>query len=128
MDIPRQTREELNALSKEVFGVPSRWQKLLRNGSKYLVTKKTTEEVPGKDGEAPTTKEIEVPVLTEYGAKQYRQKYYTVDDIRTLLLEAKAKMDEMRATVKKQQEEQAALKAKQELEDKIKEDAQGSAL
>lgn len=127
MDIPRQTRMELNALSKEVFGVSSRWQKLLKGTSK-LVTRKTTEEVPGKDGEPPTTKEIEVPVLTEYGAKQYTTKYYTIDEIRQLMLDAKKQMDDIRAAMKKQQEEQEAAKAKKALEDKVTETAQGSAL
>ena len=90
MNIPRALREELNALSKEVFGVPSKWQKILKDGTTSVLTRRTTETVPGKDGEPATTRPVDVPILTEHGAKQLVTKHYTVDEIHVMLLGYKA--------------------------------------
>ena len=127
MFIERADREELKALSKEVFGVPSRYQKFL-DGVPELVTMTKTEEVPGENGAPTTTKETKVPVLTESGAKQYRTKYYTVEELKQFLRDLKKQREEIMAAIKQQQEEAEAKKAQTELQKKLHEDASGSAL
>ncbi len=122
MDIPRAVREEMNALSKEVFGVPSKWQKLLRKGTMQLQTKEIEEEVPGKEGEAPTKKKVTVAKLNEHGQKYSVQKYYTIDEIKKIMLDAKAAMDAAKAA-------QAERKKQQELEQQhVHEQAAGTVL
>jgi hypothetical protein len=88
MDITREQREQLKALSTEVFGVASKYQKLY--DQKELVTSKTVEIVPGENGQPDTTKEVEVPVLyNDNGVKQYRMKYRSTEEVLQLLLEFK---------------------------------------
>lgn len=128
MDIPRELRMELNALSKEVFGTPSRWQKLLSKGTDQLLTKKVTETIPGKEGEESTTKESEVPILTKSRHKQFFRKYYTLDEVHQMLLTYKQQLDNMKAEMKKQQDEKEAKEAQEKAIVQIKEAAQGSAV
>lgn len=60
--------EELEALSKEVFGSTSHYKTLLKKGSLELVTEETTEYVPavldadGKEVKAEETRTVQVPV------------------------------------------------------------------
>jgi hypothetical protein len=127
MNITREQRKKLDALSKEIFGVSSRWQRLLRDGQEQLLTRKTVETIPGVDGKEPTTQEIDAPVLTEYGAKQFYLKQYTIEEVETLLLGYKKQLDDFKEARQKQLEEQAAQKAKEEAIKKVKDAAQGSA-
>lgn len=128
MDIPRALRNELNALSKEVFGASSRWHTLLTRGTSQVVTRKSLETIPGKDGEEPTTKEVDVPVLTKQGTKQSVIKRYSLEEIHELLLNAKKQRDEIMAQIKQQQAEQAAAKAQEEAIKRVSEEARGSAV
>lgn len=93
-DIPRKDREELNALSKEIFGVSSKWQKFAR-GISELVTKTVKEVVPGDKGAPDTERNVTVPVLTLEGAKQYKIKVYSVEEIREMLLKYKVQRDQI---------------------------------
>lgn len=102
MNITRAEREELNALSKEVFNVSSKWQKFFK-GVPELVTKTITETVPGDNGAPDTTREVVVPVLLD-GAKQYRVKAYSAEECKKLLLDAKRQRDEYLAKLKEQQQ------------------------
>ena len=115
-DITRKEREELNALSKEVFNVSSKWQKFFK-GVPELVTKTVKEVVPGDKGAPDTEKEVVVPVLLD-GAKQYKTRSYSVEEIKKLLLDAKAQRDAYLAKVK-------ADKELAELQKKIQEQAAG---
>lgn len=124
----REQRETLKALSKEIFGASGRWTKLLRDGTKELITRKTKEKVPGENGEPDTEKEVTVPVLTPNGVKQFRQKYYTVESLLELLQGVKVKRDEFMAMVKAQKEADAEAKKAAELQKQVQEDLGGSAL
>lgn len=121
MFLPRAQREELNALSKEVFGVSSKWQKFLDKGTTELKTRKTIEIVPGVDGAPDTEKEVVIPDLAPNGTKQFYQKYYTLDQVRQLMVDSKTQMDNYRAAMKKQQDEKVA-------QEEINALAQGSAI
>lgn len=103
MNISRKDRKELDALSKEVFGVSSKWQQYFK-GVEELVTKTVKEVVPGDKGEPDTTKETVVPVLTENGSKQYKTRVYSVDEIKELLLKFKAQVDDIRIKMKEVEE------------------------
>ncbi len=114
MDLPRTVRKELDAISKEVFGASSKWQKYLK-GVQELVTKTVKETVPGDNGAPDTERDITVPVLTPEGAKQYRTKVYGVDEIRTMLLNFKAQRDAIIAQMKAAEELKKAQQQVQEL-------------
>ena len=102
MYITRAEREELNALSKEVFGVSSKWQKLFQ-GVPEVVTRTLKEVVPGDKGAPDTVKETLVPVLVN-GQKQSRIREYSVEELRKLLLDAKKQRDDHFAKIKAAQE------------------------
>lgn len=127
MDISREFRMELNALSKEVFGVSSRWQTILKKGTSQLVTKKVIETVPGKEGEEPTTKEVDQAVLTPHGAKVFVQKYPTLEELHETMLNYKIQLDAIKAQMKKQEEEKIAKEAEEKAIQTVKEAAQGTA-
>jgi len=118
MQVNRTDRKELDALSKDIFGVSSRWQKLVEKGYSELVTEEKTETVPAeKEGDEPTTRQVKVPILTSFGAKQYVIKRHTLESVKEFLLEQKTQLDNIRAQIKKHQEEQ---KAKEDAENRAK--------
>jgi len=126
--VDRKTRLELNALSKDVFGVSSKWQKLVEKGYAELITKEVTETVPPeKEGDEPTTKTSQVPVLTESGGKQSIWKRHTVESVREFMLERKKTLDVLRELLKKQHEEKLAKAAEVEQAKKLNEENAGNA-
>lgn len=124
----RKTRNELDTLSKDVFGSSSRWQKLVTKGYTEQVTEEVTETVPSdKEGEPPTTKQVSVPVKTAFGAFQSVTKYHTIESVKEFLLEQKAKLDSIRAQIAKQREEALAKQKAEEDAKKLHEENSGSA-
>jgi hypothetical protein len=117
----REEREELKALSTEIFGVPSRYRKLYEGME--LITHKVAEVVPGENGAPDETKLVEVPELKN-GVKQYRSKYRTTEEVLALLREFKAKRDAFLAEMEKTK---AAERVKKETEEALK-NITGSAL
>jgi len=123
----REQREELKALSQEVFGVSSKWQKLME----YDEVKKTKvkETVPGENGEPDTEREVEVPLFVPgTKVKQSTRRYRSIEEVLELLRSFKAKRDEYLAQIKKQQEEAKAKKEAEEQARKVQEQLGGSAL
>ena len=128
-DLTRIEREELNSLSKDVFGASSRWQKLVNNGYAKLVTEEVTELVPGKtDEEEPTERKVQVPVKNANGTYRSTLTRYTVDSIKEHMVERKKQLDEIRAAIKKSQDEARAKKEQEQLALKVNEELSGSAL
>ena len=128
MEITRELREELKALSKEIFGVSSKWHTMLEKGTVQLVTRRVKETVPGKEGEEPTVTEKDVPVLTASGATQSIEKRYTVKEIHNILLSLKAQIEAHKAEEKRQQDEKAAQEAEHKALKHVHESAHGSAV
>ncbi len=128
MYVSREVRNELNALSKEVFGVASKWQTIMKKGKSEMITRKTIETVPGKEGEESTANEIEVPVLTPYGAKQFVQKYYTLEEVREIMLTYKTQLDTIKEQMRKQQEEKTAKEEQEKAVKDVHDTAYGSAV
>jgi hypothetical protein len=138
--VERELREELNTLSKEIFGVSSKWQKLMK-GMRIKATKTVEEVVPGeevtvkhadgtetKEMTPATTRTVQVPLLTEHGAEYSVVEYKTAEEVLEQLKDMKVQLDNFRAQMKAQQEEQAAKKAQADAEAKVKEAAVGSAV
>lgn len=124
----REQREQLKALSTEVFGKSSRYQKLYEYD--HVKTHKIKETVPGENGAPDTEVEKEVPLMAA-GTTKVRQsvrKYRTTEEVLQLMLDFKAKRDEYLAQVKKAQDEQKAKKEADEQARKIQEQLGGSAL
>lgn len=122
----REQREQMKALSMEIFGKSSRYQKFYEQ--EELVTRTAVETVPGENGAADTNKEVNIPVLSANGTKQYRIKYRTADEVLQLLQEFKAKRDAFIEQMKAQQEAEKVKKEAEELAKKVQEDLSGSAL
>lgn len=128
MSLTYKERQELNALSKEVFGSSSKWQKLVNTGSHELDTEEVTEYIPPttEDGEG-TTKKTEVMKLRE-GMPHFTKKYYTYESIKALMLDVKAKHAAMLEQYNKMKEEEQRKKEQAELEKKTQEELSGSAV
>ena len=97
----REQREQLKALSTEIFGKSSRYQSLYEQ--KELVTRTVVETIPGENGAPDTTKETQVPDLLN-GSKRYRIKHNTTEEVLAILLKLKAIQDEYLAKRKQEQE------------------------
>ena len=125
-DLNRTQREELKALSQEVFGAANRWQKLVEHGYQEPLTETATEYVPGeKEDDEGTIRQVQVPVKHEGKIPMQVTKRYTVDSIREYMLERKKTLDLIKEQMKKNQEE---AKAKEALLKKVSEELQGSAV
>lgn len=127
MNIDFATRKQLDALSKEVFGSSSRWQKLIDKGYTDLITEEVEEEVPSEvEGEAPTKKTVTKPVLKN-GAQQFITKYYTIDSAREYMIAQKAVLDNIKAQIAKHRADQEAAKKAAELAKDVHNITAGSA-
>lgn len=71
----RQQREELNRLSKEVFGTSSKWQKLVNDGFAEPFERNREVLIPTKKG-------IEKKVFTD---KKSVIRHYTVEEVHTIM-------------------------------------------
>jgi len=121
-------RNYLKALSKEVYGSSSKAKKLIEEGFSELLTEETTEYVPGKtEEEEGTTRQVRVPLKRIDGAFQSVTKHHTTESVKTTMLFIKAKRDEIRALIKKQQEEADAKRKQAELTNQVQQQLAGSA-
>lgn len=126
-EITRNERKELDALSKDVYGVASRWQKLIEKGHPELVTEEVEEEVPSdNEGEAPTTRKVQKPVL-KGGIHQYTTKRYTAETVKAFLLDLKRQLDAYRVQLQAQQEKLETDKKATELASNVHTHLSGSA-
>ena len=105
----RKLIDELNELSKEVFGSKSRWRKLVDRGSAEVVMEDTTRL--HADGSKETVQTPVMHVGANGGEVQQQQLVrYTPESIKEKMLFMKKQRDEMFATLLKQQEDQKAAK------------------
>lgn len=119
----REQRLQLQALSKELFGTSSKYRKLY--SEKTLITHTETQVRKHDDG-TETTDKLQVPTLLN-GVRQYKMTYRNTEQVLQLLLDAKVKLDNYRAELKKHQEEAASKKAAEETAVKLQEELAGSA-
>lgn len=113
MFLEREEREELNNLSRQVFGSASRWQKYIK-GVYIGQTKQVEEEVPGENGAEPTKQTKNVPLLGPDRKQVKVIKRYTVEEVRNLMLTYKALREQFLENQRKVQAEQAMQKKVQD--------------
>jgi len=127
MNVDRKTREELNALSQEVFGSSSRWHKLVTKGVPELLTEEIDEILPNeKEGEPDTVKQVKVAIRREDGSHLSVMKYFTVDTIREYMLARKVQLDLFKVELARLQEEARAKKEAEKLANTVHQAAGGS--
>jgi hypothetical protein len=110
MQISNEVKAELNALSKEIFGSTSKWRKMMELGVPEVVTEDTTKLkiVEGKE-EKETVKTTVMHVGPNGGELPLnRLKRYTVDEVRSFMLEVKEKQEQIRAMIKRIEEQKKA--------------------
>lgn len=71
----RKTREEMNELSKKVFGTSSRWQKIVNNGVVDSYQEQSTKIVPNRTTGQLEAKNFQVtkPVFRRYTVEQVKE-------------------------------------------------------
>lgn len=72
----RKTREEMNALSLEVFGTSSKWQKLMTNGVDEPFERDREVMIPTANGG------LKKKTFTD---RKYVKRRYTLEEVRTLM-------------------------------------------
>lgn len=99
----REVINELNALSKEIFGSTSKWKKMIELGVPELIqedTKKLT-VVDGKQ-ETETVKTPKMHVGLNGGElHQHTLRRYTVDEVREFMLTVKDRQEQVRQMIKR---------------------------
>lgn len=134
MYVERELRNELNALSKELFGVQSRWQKMLEQSQ--VVTFDVTKMVTKEDG-TEVEEKSQAPVLINPNSLNtkhpdghaYRKVVRrTPEEVLGLLQNMKKQFDEFKAKMKADQEAKEAAEAKKRAEKAVHEAASGSAI
>ena len=122
-------KEELEALSKEVFNSTSRYATLLRDGEVVPETYTATEYVPDENGGEGTTRVVQVPVLVHNSKspvlKVVRHTYTTV---KALMVEIKDKQDRFRAMMKKMEDDKTAALYQLQLKQDVQKALGGSAV
>jgi predicted PolB exonuclease-like 3'-5' exonuclease len=109
--LTKAQREELKALSKEVFGSSSRYQKLMGKGYMEMLTEELSEIVPGeKEGDPDVEKMVKIPVKTADGALQYVQKYHTAESVKAYMEQCRVTIEKFKADMAKKEVEEKAKK------------------
>lgn len=122
----RETVNELNALSKEVFGSTSKWRKMMEKGVAELV-EEDTKKLVIKDGKE-VTETVKTPKL--YVGKsggelhQHILKRYTVEEVREFMLMVKDRREQMKQAMKLAEEHRKAEAAAKQ----VAERASGSSI
>ncbi len=114
---PREVINELNALSKEIFGSTSKWKKMIEKGVPELVeenTKKLT-----MNGTKEEYETVKTPVLYNgpSGNAEFHQhvlKRYTVDEVREFMLMVRDRREQMKLAMAQIEAQQKAQKAAKE--------------
>jgi hypothetical protein len=128
MDISYQERKQLDALSKEIFGVPSKWKKFLDKPQMGLATYECTETVIGVDGAPDKTEVKTVPLLTNDGHKIFEAKYFTLETLKVWMLNLKKQRDEYIAKTEKEAKEKAEKEQQEKLAKSVQENLSGTAI
>jgi uncharacterized small protein (DUF1192 family) len=105
----RETAEELNKLSMEVFGSKTKWRKMVEKGVAELVEENTTKltYVDGKE----KTETIKTPVLHKDQMTQYTLKRYTVPEVREFMLLVKERHAQLQEAIKRIEAQKKASEA-----------------
>jgi hypothetical protein len=109
----RETINELNALSKSVFGSSSKWKKMIDKGVPELVEEEIKKLI-FKDGkEAYEMVKIPTYFTGKFGNVEmahYKLNRYTVESVKDFMLMVLERRAQVQATIKRLEEEQRAKK------------------
>lgn len=115
----RETIEEMNKLSTEVFGTKSKWKKMVEKGVAELIEEDTT-KLTIKDGKE-HKETIKMPSMHVgiNGGELHKSvlKRYTVEEAKNFMLLVKDRRAQVQAAIKRieeQQKAEAAAKAEAE--------------
>lgn len=120
----RKVNEEMNTLSKEVFGTTSKWKKMIDKGVVHSVMEEATRL--NHDGTSEKTKVPKKHVGPNKGELNLFELYhYTLESVREFMLDVKAKRQQLADAIKRINEEEKAAKA---TKDAALKDATGSSV
>ncbi len=91
MDISYEQRQELNALSKEVFGAKSRWRTLLRVGHVVVLSEDFKRKLVYKKGAKGRAGKPQGFI------RKSKQHYFTVESVTRFMVEEKTRLAELKA-------------------------------
>lgn len=114
MQYSREITNELNSLSKKIFGSTSKWRKMVEKGVWELV-EEDVKKLVVKDGKE-TTEMVKEPVYytgkrENCEMKQHQLHRYTLEEVKEFMLTVKDRQEQVRQAIKKIEEEQKAQKA-----------------
>jgi hypothetical protein len=107
--LSREVINELNALSKETMGSSSKWRKMIELGVPELVQEDTVKltMVDGKE----VKETVKTPVLYKDSIHAHTLKRYTVESVREFMLTVKDRQEQVRALIKRIEEQKKAAEA-----------------
>jgi hypothetical protein len=114
----RETIDELNALSKAVFGTSSKWKKIIEKGVHTLYDEDTTRV--NTNGTKETVKTARLHVGKNGGElPEYYLNRYTTESVKEFMLNVLVQRQRLQELLKKQKEDEDLKKelAKQTLEE-----------
>ncbi len=91
MDISYEQRQELNALSKEVFGAKSKWRTLLRVGHVIVLSETIKQKFIYRQGAKGRAGRPQGYI------RKSKQHYFTVESITKFMVDEKTRMAELKA-------------------------------
>jgi len=127
MQYPREIKEEMDKLSLEVFGVKSKWRKMVEKGVGELV-EEDIKRLVIKDGkeEYETAKTV---VLYKDQLPTNTLHRYTVQECKEFMIKVKERQEQFRQAFKQFEEQQKAKQeAEKDLKNAVAEAASGSSV
>lgn len=119
MQYSREVINEMNALSKEVFGSTSKWKKMVEKGVAELI-EEDTKKLTMKDGKE-VVETVKTPLMHvgSSGGELHKSvlKRYTLEEAKEFMLLVKDRRAQVQAAIKRieeQQKAEAAAKAEAE--------------
>ena len=109
---PRETINELNALSKTVFGSSSKWRKMVEKGVRELV-QEDSKRLTIKDGKE-ATETVKTTVLYKDHIPLNTLNRYTVESVRKFMLTVLDRRAQMQEAIKRLDEQKKAEDAAKE--------------
>ena len=110
----RKTIDEMNALSKQVFGSTSKWRKMVEKGV-WEPLEEETKRLTFKDGKE-EYETVKTPVLHKDQLQKHTLHRYTVSEAMNFMVNVLIKREEIRQAIEKAKEQ---AKAEQESKDAV---------
>jgi len=127
--LTNEQKEELEALSKEVFNSSSRYVTLMTKGELAPVTVTVTEYVPDENGGEGITREVEVPEMYRNSkAPLLKTVRHTYESVKAHMLKIKDQQDRFKAMLAKMEADKKAEQEKAKLVQEVQNKLNGSVI